>query len=297
MQDNVKGALAMMASMALFTFNDAAMRMLAGDVPFFQAIFLRGLGTCILLPLLAYALGALRFDMSGRDWGLTLLRTLSEVVAAYLFITALWNAPIANVTAILQALPLTVSLGGAVFLGEPIGWRRMLAILVGFVGVLFIVQPGAEGFNIYSVYALGAVVAVTIRDLSSRRLSKSVPSLTVAVVGALGITLFSGLGTLSENWVMPSASAWGLLLFAILTIMCAYVFSVITMRVGEIGAVTPFRYTGLLWAILLGVVLFDEVPDHMTLIGSAIVVATGLFTLLRERQLGRRATPLGGRLR
>ena len=195
MNDNVRGALLMMGSMAFFTFNDACMKALSDEIPLFQAIFMRGLATTVLMGVLATFLGGLRFAFSGRDWRLIALRTVAEVAAAYFFVTALFNMPIANATAILQALPLTVSLAGAVFLGEVIGWRRITAILVGFVGVLMIVKPGAAGFNTYALYALTTVGMVTIRDLAARRLSANVPSLTVALVAAAAVTGFAGLAS------------------------------------------------------------------------------------------------------
>ena len=123
---------------------------------------------------------------------------VSEVAAAWLFLTALFNMPIANATAILQVLPLTVTLAGALFLGEALGWRRLLAILVGLVGVMLIVQPGAEGFTIYSIYVVLAVAVITVRDLSTRRMSPQVSSLSVAAVGgrssvaAVALTATSG---------------------------------------------------------------------------------------------------------
>lgn len=287
----------MMGAMAAFTFNDTFMKALSDEIPLFQAIFLRGIATTILLLGLALWFRGFSLRLSRRDWWLILLRSTTEIAAAYFFITALFNMPIANVTAILQALPLSVAMAGALFLGETIGWRRIAAIAIGFVGVLFIVKPGAADFNIYSVYALATVAVVTVRDLAARRLSADVPSLTVAWIGAVGVTVAAGLASLTEEWAAPSSLAWAQLGGAVVFIIIAYICSVMTMRVGEIGAVAPFRYTGLLWAILLGFFVFGEWPDNWTLFGSAIVVATGVFMLLRERALGKRATPPGPRIR
>lgn len=285
--DNTRGAILMMLSMASFTFNDACMKSLAGEVPFFQAVFLRGMATLPLLLILARATGGLEFRFPRRDWGRVLLRSVAETAAAYFFITALFNMPIANATAILQALPLSVTLAGAVFLGEAVGWRRWVAIAVGFFGVVLIVRPGAEGFTVYSIYALLTVVAVTIRDLASRKLSSKVPSLSAAIVGAAMVTVFMGAGSTTEVWVMPTARGGLLLAGASVFIIGGYVFSIMTMRVGEIGAVTPFRYTSLVWALILGLIVFGDWPDGLTLIGAGIVVATGIYTLYRERARAR----------
>jgi len=287
LSDNMRGALLMMGSMAAFTLNDACMKALSDEVPFFQALFLRGLGTIVLLTLLARALGALSFRLGRRDWGLVILRTLAEIGAAYFFITALFNAPLANVTAIIQAIPLSVTLASAVFLGEPVGWRRLVAILVGFSGVLLIVRPGTEGFNYYSVYALIAVGFVTVRDLSTRRLSGQAPSLTVAVSAAIGVTLFAAMGVASEPWAVMSLKSSFQLAGATVFILGGYLFSVMVMRVGEIGFIAPFRYTALIWALVLGLFVFGDWPAPLTLIGSGIIVATGIFTLYRERAAAR----------
>ncbi|MBN2906444.1 MAG: DMT family transporter [Rhodobacteraceae bacterium] len=287
LSDNMRGAALMMGSMAAFTFNDACMKAVSASLPFFQALFLRGLGTIAMLAVLAGVMGALRLRLPRRDWGLIVLRTLAEIGAAYFFITALFNAPLANVTAIMQAIPLSVTLAGAVFLGEVVGWRRWLAILVGFGGVLLIVRPGTAGFNLFSVYALIAVAFVTLRDLATRRLSRNVPSMTVAISAAVGVTLFAGAGAAMQAWVPIGAWAGAQLAAAALFVIGGYLFSVMAMRVGEIGIVSPFRYTALIWALGLGAVVFGEWPSGLTLAGAGIVVATGIFTFHRERRLAR----------
>jgi S-adenosylmethionine uptake transporter len=297
MNSNVKGALMMMGAMAFFTFNDTFMKSLSDELPLFQALFLRGVATTILLYWLAKTFRGFDLRQSARNWRLIVIRTACEIAAAYFFVTALFNMPIANVTAVLQALPLAVSLAGAIFFREQIGWRRLGAITVGFIGVLLIVKPGADGFNIYSMYALATVLVVTVRDLAARRLDATVPSLTVAWVGAVGVTIVSGLASLTETWVMPSAMGMAQIAGAVIFIIGAYTLSVMTMRVGDIASVSPFRYTGLLWAMLMGWFVFGDWPDNLTLLGSAIVAATGIFTLMRERRLGKRATPPGPRIR
>ena len=286
--DNLTGALLMMGSMAAFTLNDTAMKLMAGEVPLFQLLFLRGLLTSCAVAVIAWKMGVLTARVPRRDWGLIALRTLAETGAAYFFLTALFNMPIANVTAILQALPLVITLAAALVFGEPVGWRRIVAIMVGFVGVMLIVRPGAADFNFYSVYTLIAVACVTVRDLSSRRLSRDVPSIFVTLITSVSIMVFFGLAGLGAGWVPMSAPQLGLTAGAALFIIGGYLFSIMVMRVGEISFVAPFRYTGLLWALVLGWVAFGEWPGLLTLIGAAIVVGSGLFTLYREAQLGRK---------
>jgi drug/metabolite transporter (DMT)-like permease len=287
--DNRRGALIMIGSMAAFTLNDACMKALSDDLPLFQAIFLRGVLTSLVLYILVRRAGRLSLPRARTDRLLVGLRTLCEVLAAYFFISALFNMPIANATAILQALPLTVTLAGALFLREPVGWRRMLAIIVGFVGVLLVVRPGTDGFTIYALYALAAVICVTVRDLTSRRLSGAVSSTNAAFFGAVGVTMLGGFGTLTDDWVAVTPSSALLLLGATVCVVAAYLWSVMAMRVGDLAVVTPFRYTSLLVALIVGLVVFDEWPDALTLLGAAIIMGTGLFTFWREHQVRHRA--------
>lgn len=289
--DNMRGAMLMMGAMAAFTLNDAFMKSLSDELPLFQALLLRGLATTLFLWGIAQGTRGLRLDLGPRDWRLVVLRSLAEVGAAWFFITALFNMPIANVTAILQALPLTVTLAGALFLGEAVGWRRMTAIAVGFAGVLLIVRPGPEGFNLHALYALASVLCVTVRDLATRRLSPEVPSMTVALAGSAAVTAFGAAGCLAGAWVPVSATAAAQLGGAIVFVILGYVCSVMAMRAGDIGFIAPFRYTSLVWALALGLVVFGHWPDPLTLLGAAIVAATGLFTLWRERR--RRTAPAG----
>ncbi len=277
----------MMASMAGFAVNDALMKTLAQEVPLLQALLVRGaFASLFLLAIVALqrALPA-RVDVAT---GIRLaVRVGCEIGATLCFLTALFNMPIANATAILMVTPLAVTLG-AVFLGERVGWRRGTAIAVGFAGVLLIVRPGGDGFNAYSLAALAAVVFIVGRDLVTRHVSAAMPSSFVALMTALAILVVGAVPTVAAGWqpvpvgtVLTLAAAAGFL-------VVGYLFAVMTMRVGDIGFVSPFRYTVLLWAILLGIVVFGEVPDAPTLLGSLIVVGTGLYTLHRERRLARR---------
>ena len=288
MSPNLLGALLMMASMASFTLNDAFIKATGGALPLFQLLFLRGILATAFIAVLAKMRGALWVPISPRDRGLIALRSASEVGAAYFFVTALLNMPLANVTAILQVLPLTVTLGSALFFAEPVGWRRFLAIAVGFCGMLMIVRPGTEGFSIWSVYALCAVLCVTVRDLSTRRISRNVPSLFVTLAASVTVLVASGLASTTEVWApVTPALAW-LIFAASVCIVGGYFFSVQVMRAGDVSFIAPFRYTGLLWALLLGWFVFGDWPAPLTLLGAALIVATGLFTLYRERQSMRR---------
>jgi len=185
-------------------------------------------------------------------------------------------------------MPLGITLAGAVFLGEKVGWRRYGAILIGFSGVMLIVRPGSDGFDFYSVYALISVGFVVVRDLTARQLSRSVPSLSVALINSAAITAMGAVMTVYLGWQPVSGQSFQIILGASGFLVAGYLLSVMAMRVGELAAVAPFRYTALLWAIGLGIAVFGNYPDRLTLLGSAIVVGMGLYTFYRERKLAAR---------
>ncbi|WP_254449006.1 DMT family transporter [Thalassococcus sp. S3] len=282
---NTKGALLMIGSMAAFTVSDTFVKATGGQVPLFQLITLRTILTAALLGVLAWRLGALRFSANGATWGLIGLRCLGEIGAAYFFLTALLNMPLANITAILQVLPLVVTLGAFLFFKEPIGWRRLSAIFVGFGGMLLIVRPGPDGFSLYAGYALAAVLCVTLRDLATRRMPDDIPSLGIAFLTSVAVLIAAAFASLTEEWRPVAPHLAALIFGSSLFIMCGYLLSVLVMRVGEVSFVAPFRYTSLLWALVLGWFVFGDWPDTVTLIGAGILVASGVFTFYRERQV------------
>ena len=177
LDENLRGATLMALSMLAFVLNDGLMKAVFDGMSIYQAIFLRGLITVPLIALLAWHKGALIVRIAPRNRLLVTLRVAAEVGATVGFLTALKHMPLANVTAILQVLPLTVTMAAALFLGEKVGWRRWLAIAIGLAGVLIIIRPGMEGFSVYSIWALVAVGCVTIREIATRKLSADLPSL------------------------------------------------------------------------------------------------------------------------
>lgn len=290
LSDNTKGAVLMMCSMAAFTFSDLCVKGIGSAVPLSQLLVLRGVLASVLIYFLARSLKALAWPQDRKDRQLIVIRSLAEVAAAYFFLTALLNMPFANVTAILQTLPLTVTLAAALIFREAVGWRRLLAIVIGFCGMMLIVRPGTEGFTVHSIYVLIAVLCVTVRDLAARRLSRDVPSLTVTLVGAAFVTGFAGvMGLVQGGWVKMDTAQTLLMLASAFFVIGGYVFSVMVMRVGEVGFTSPFRYTALIWALLLGYVFFGEWPETLTFIGAGLIVVTGIFTLYREARAKRRA--------
>jgi drug/metabolite transporter (DMT)-like permease len=289
LSDNARGAVLMTIAMAAFTLNDTAMKLAMQNLPLFQAIGLRGLLATGALLVIGWRLGGLRLRLPVRDRWLLALRSLAEVMGTLTFLAALIHMPLANLSAILQVLPLAVTLAAALFLGDRVGWRRMTAILLGFLGVLIIIRPGPQGFDLWALMGLLSVACVVVRDLATRRMSASLPSVTVALTAAVTVLAMGGIGTMVQGW-QPVALRDGLLLTAAAgALIVGYLTVVMTMRVGDISFVAPFRYTALLWAMALDFMIFGHLFDPLTLLGAGLVVATGIFTFWRERQLSRAA--------
>lgn len=280
----------MATAMAGFTVNDVITKFASESMNMGQVMLIRGVFASIFIGALALHQGALRSIGSIRN-PLLLLRVVSEVGATVTFLIALSHLPIANVSSVLQALPLAVTMGAALVYGERVGWRRWLSIAVGFAGVTIIVRPGYEGFSIFSVMALASVFFCAVRDLSTKRIPHSIPTSLISAATALAVTLC---GTLligpMGGWKTPSTFDVGLLAAAAVLLVVGYQFIVKAMRVGDISFIAPFRYMSLLWAIPLGFIVFGDIPDLAMIVGAGIIVASGIYMLYRERVVGRART-------
>jgi len=289
LSENMRGALFMATCMAAFGVNDALIKVSSEYFTLIQAIFIRSIFTTVFLGIYAWRQKAFLIGVSKKNWARIFLRMTSEILGAYFFLYSIFNMPLANATAILQSMPLAVTLAAAIFLKEPVGWRRYIAVLVGFIGVLIIVRPGTDGFSSYSFFALGAVLLFVCRDLATRTISRTVPSSMISFVTSIGIMVVSAAALPFFDWKPVTPQNISILLAASVFVIVGYVLIVSAMRTGEIGFVSPFRYTILLWSIFLGVIVFGDIPDVWTIVGSTIVVVTGTYTFYREQQLKRKA--------
>lgn len=286
--DNLRGIALMIAAMAGFAMEDAFIKASSASMPAGQILLVLGIGGSLVFALMLKARGEPVISKALLNRAV-MIRNISEMVAAMFFVTALVLAPISTVAAILQATPLAVTLGAAIFLGAPVGWRRWTAIGVGFVGVLMILRPGTGAFDLGSLLAAIAVVLMAIRDLSTRLVPPEIKSLQLACYGfaaciPAGLILLALFGGAN----VPDQSAILTVLGALVVGMAGYYAITAAMRVGEIAVVTPFRYTRLIFTMALGVFFFAERPDGWTLAGAALIIGSGLFTILREAHLSQR---------
>lgn len=289
--ENLRGSILMVLSMVGFALEDMFIKRLAGNLAVGQIIMLLGLGGALVFGALTTAQGRRLWsrDLLSRP---VLLRNGGEIVGTFGFVLAIALTPLSSASAILQATPLVVTLGAALFLGEAVGWRRWSAILVGFCGVLLVIRPGFAGFEPASLFAVLSVIGLAIRDLATRAVPRTISSMQLstyafAMLVPTGALLLAFHGTPA----LPSAVNTRDLVLALLCGVLAYYAIVAAMRLGDVAVITPFRYTRLIFALIIGVTLFDERPDVWTLGGAAIIIFSGIYTFWRERRLGRRAQP------
>lgn len=286
--NNVRGILLVLLAMVGFTLEDTFIKTLTTGMAVGQVLMMIGLGSASVFALWAILRGDKLFG--ARAWQpLPLLRASTEAFSAVAYATALSLVDISTVAAVFQATPLVITMGAALFLGEQVGWRRWSAIGVGFIGVMMIIRPGLSGFEPAALWVLVAVLGVAARDLMTRVLAADVPS-TVVSFQAFASILPAGLLLMIFNdssFVAPDSTDLSMIAGGVLFGVMGYYAIVVAMRIGDAAVVTPFRYTRLLFSILIGAVVFAERPDAMTLAGSSLVIGSGLYTFLRERRLQR----------
>jgi drug/metabolite transporter (DMT)-like permease len=286
---NLQGIILMILAMAGFALGDVGIKTLSGSLSLSQIVMTMGVcGTSFFL-LLCRARGQPVLTRGLRHPAVA-TRGLAEVFAALFMVNALALTPLSLVTSVTQAGPLLVAIGAVLVFGEKVGWRRWSAILVGLTGVMIVLRPGTADFNILALLAVGATLALAMRDLSTRAAPKTLSNLQLATVGFASFLVAALLlKPFTPPWQVPTLAQSGLLALAVCPTIAAYYAITAAMRVGDISVVTPFRYTRLLFGVVLGIVFFGETVDLWMAIGGALVVASGIYTVLREHRLHRQA--------
>ncbi|KZL08490.1 EamA-like transporter family protein [Pseudovibrio axinellae] len=281
-KENGRAIVAMFLSTAFFMFNDALLKYTAQTMPLGQIIFLRGLVTTFIMAMWCWSSGA--FSQGRKLFHPVVFgRSILEIIGSFMYLTALTQMPIANATAMLQAMPLAVTAGAAMIYGEVVGWRRWSAIAVGFAGVMLIIRPGMDGFDAWALLAVAAVVFMALRDLVTKSMPRGMPSSGVCFVVCAAVTLMgAGMGT-TEEWIAVEIDYVLPLVGCSTFLIGAYYFAIVSTRAGDMSVVAPMRYTGLLWATAIGVLVWGQVPDAITITGMLVVVGSGLYTVHRER--------------
>jgi len=287
MNNAPRGITLMVLSMAGFAVEDTFVKLASAMLPVGEILAILGFGGALFFAAIARAQG--RPGLLSRGFGAkaVVARNLGEVAGTGGYVLGITMAELTTSTAVFQALPLAVTLGAALFLGERIGWRRVSAITLGFVGVLIVIRPGSATFEPALLWTVVGVAGLALRDLATRRTPAEVDTIQLAGWG-MATTCVLGLGMLAITggavWPPPQMMLW--LAGAMVAGFVSYLALTEATRVAEAGVTTPFRYSRLVFALVPGWFVFGERPDLWTWAGAALIVASGLYALARERRRG-----------
>ena len=283
-----KAILMMVAAAGILTVNDAIAKWLTERYPVGQVLAMRG----GLVVMLVYSWAVVSGRVSAlkvKSWPLHLTRGALMSGSTFLFVTSLWLLPIADAIAISFAGPIFATALAALMLREPVGWRRWSAVAVGFAGVLVMVRPTPDMFRIVALIPISAAFVGALRDIVTRKLGTGGESTLMMLIISTSIVTVAGLFTLPFGWVMPTHAELGLFAVTAVLVAVAQGLMIESLRLGEVGLVGPFKYTSLLWALLLGLFVWGDVPGSWTLAGAGLVVLSGLYIWHRETVVRRRA--------
>ena len=286
--ENLRGIGLMTGAMATFAIEDMFLKFAARTLPTGEILAITALFGCLFFAAIARTQGQRTITRAAlHPW--ILARNAGEMVGTYAFITALAAVPLATVSAVLQAMPLAVTLGAALFMGERTGWRRWTAIALGFAGVLIVIRPGMDGFRPAALWVLVTVAGLALRDLASRAVPPDVSTSQLSAWGTAAVTVL-GLAMMPfQTAVLPDLWQAAMLTGTVIFGTMGYWLITAASRTGEVSVVSPFRYARLIFSITIGTLVFAEYPDRMTLIGAAIIITSGLYAFARERALSRTA--------
>ncbi|MFV0300300.1 MAG: DMT family transporter [Paracoccus sp. (in: a-proteobacteria)] len=297
MNGNARAAGLMVLGMALFAVEDLFLKLLSARLPVPQLLAMFGMIGAAMFSLVLRLRG-------GRFWTRDLLlwpvaaRTLGELVGGFCFVLALSMTSLSSTSAILQTLPLALVLGAGLFLGEPVGWRRWVSVLLGFLGVLMVLRPGGETFHPASILALVGVAGLALRDLVTRMIPAHVRSDQLSAAAYAGFVPLGAVLTVAggQGIVVPDGRETLQLLCAVLIGGSGYAAMVAATRTGQAAVIAPFRYARLVFALLLAALVLGERPDGWMLAGAGLIAVSGGYAMWREARLRRQpARPPGGR--
>ena len=283
--ENLNGIILMTFSMFGFAIGDTFLKLATKTVPIGEVMALMGIGSSLIFYAMILRTGGPLFNKSLFQFPM-MLRNFGDALGTVGIFISLALVPLTTVAAIMQALPLLVIVAAVIFLNEKVGFRRWIAVTLGLIGMIFIVRPGSESFNIFTLFAVLGVVGMTIRDIGSRLAPKRIKTEFMAFYASLmcipiGLVIMFIEGTVKSI----TLSECSFILILIFTGTFSYHTMTIAVRLGDISAIAPIRYTRLFFAMAFGAIFFNEVPDKYTLLGAGIIVISGLYAFIREAKL------------
>lgn len=277
----------MVAATALFCVGDALMKLVATTLPTTETMFVRSMTAAVITCCFAHWSGAFLALRRALTPAMG-LRAGGDVTASLFFQAALGRMQFADIMAVLQMAPLMLTAGSAVFLGEKVGWRRWSAVATGLFGAMLIIKPGTNAFAWWSIAAVLAVAFGTLRDIATRRIDPTLPTVLIMALSASAVAIASLCGALIESWAQPSPREFLMLVCAGVLSMLGQLCLITSVRAAEISVVAPFRYAGIVWALILGLAIWGHVPDAIAMLGICAVAAAGIYTFHRESVVRRR---------
>jgi len=275
----------MLTATLSYVINDTMMKMATEGLPPYEVLFLRGVAALLWGMPMLFLLGY-RQQMHLMFEPRVLTRNGFELIAILCYVVALANMPIGDASALGQITPLLVLLGVSLLFGEKIGATRIALIMLGFAGALLVAQPTMQGISIFAFLALANAVLSAARDIAGRRVAGHIPGMIVAISAVIVVLVGAGaVHLVSESWVAPGPRHLMLLVGAGLFLIFGHFFIFMAYRIGPTGVVAPFYYTFTLWAVISGVIVFNDLPNTLALCGIGLVVASGLtIVMLDERR-------------
>jgi len=286
---NARGILFMIMSMGAFAVADTLIKVSTSVISPAQVMFILISGALIIFTLMA----VLQRDRLSDRRALSpilLLRYMAEIAGMVGMVMALTNVPLSVVGAITQATPLLATVGAVLFLNEDVGWRRWCSIIIGFIGVLLIVQPGAVEFNFAVLWAILAMVSLSVRDLTIRLIPPDIASASLATYTMAAATPFTIAWVLYNGEpLIPEQLNWYVTIPMIGLGAMGYMLLIYAIRTAEVSVVMPFRYSRIIFLLVLGTLVFDEKPGVLMLVGASLIIGSGVYMMWRE-QLVKRVT-------
>ena len=285
MPDILRAIILMVLGSFLFTWGDLFMKFSTQNMSLGLVTMMLGGGMAVFFAVLMRRSEQPFFDRKYLHFAM-LMRCGGEAVGVVGIIIALAFSPLSTVTALMQSLPLVLTIMGAVFLKEPIGWRRVLALMAGLIGVLIVIRPGMAGFDFFATFTLLGVAGMAVRDFGTRIMPKEISTATLSFFGASTIVVTGALMIVVTNdWSAPTwpgvGFGMGLVFFGSIGTLAVST----AMRLGDVSVISPFRYVRVVFGVGAGILIFGESVDFPIILGSTIVVAAGLYSWMRERKL------------
>lgn len=257
------------------------MKLAGALMPATQIMALRGLmAVALSAAVLAITVDRSRWKLAAQP--LVAVRAGLEGVSAALFIISLPHLKLGDITVFMQFTPLSITLLAAVVLGERVGWRRWMAIGVGFIGVVLVAQPGGASFSVYSITAIMVALLISVRDLVTRRLDPAIPTPAITLTTTMSVCALGFLGSPLQAWQPVQAGTLWLLAGSAVLVTAANVTIIRAFRGTDVTVVSPFRYFGVLWALVLGYAIWRDTPNMLAIAGTMLIVGSGLYTMHRE---------------